>query len=285
MLHPARLGASLFIAGILAGCSSDRSAQTSRAEAQHPVSATITVTAYDYSFQAPKEVPAGSIQFQLVNKGNELHQAQLIKLEEGKTLEDLAKAMKPHGPPPSWVKFMGGPNGVAHGQEANATAVLSPGQYAYLCLIPSPDGVLHSNKGMAYPFTVTESSKEVSKELPQPDVTIKLNDYDFETSRPLTPGKHTILVENAGPQTHELVLLRMTPGKKAEDFATWAMAGMKGPPPAEALGGVVFLEKGGRGTFEVELTPGTYGFICFVPDSKDGKPHLSHGMAKTFRVS
>jgi hypothetical protein len=285
MLHPARLGASLFLAGVLAACSSDRSAHTtSRAEAQDPAS-TITVTAHDYSFQAPKEIPAGATEFQLVNKGQELHQAQLIKLEEGKTLEDLAKAMKPHGPPPPWVKFMGGPNGVAHGQEANATAVLSPGQYAYLCLIPSPDGVLHLNKGMAFPFTVTEPRRDASKDLPPPDVTIKLNDYDFETSRPLTPGKHTILVENAGPQTHELVLLRMAPGKKAEDFATWAMGGMKGPPPAEALGGVVFLDKGGRGTFEVELTPGEYGLICFVPDAKDGKPHLAHGMAKTIKVS
>ncbi|HEX2249656.1 MAG TPA: hypothetical protein VHH32_04870, partial [Gemmatimonadales bacterium] len=108
MLHPARLGVSLFLAGVLAACSSDRSSHTTiRAEAQDSVSTTITVTAHDYSFQAPKEIPAGATEFHLVNKGQELHQAQLIKLEEGKTLEDLAKAMKPHGPPPPWVKFMG----------------------------------------------------------------------------------------------------------------------------------------------------------------------------------
>ena len=54
---------------------------------------------------------------------------------------------------------------------------------------------------------------------------------------------------------------------------------------AEPLGGVVFLDKDGRGTFEVELTPGDYGLICFVPDAKDGKPHLAHGMVKTITVS
>jgi hypothetical protein len=50
------------------------------------------------------------------------------------------------------------------------------------------------------------------------------------------------------------------------------------------MGGVVFLDKGARGSFDVELTAGDYGFICFVPDTKDGKPHLAHGMMKTIEV-
>jgi uncharacterized cupredoxin-like copper-binding protein len=36
---------------------------------------------------------------------------------------------------------------------------------------------------------------------------------------------------------------------------------------------------------DVDLAPGTYGLICFVPDSKDGKGHYVHGMAKTLTVS
>jgi hypothetical protein len=92
------------------------------------------------------------------------------------------------------------------------------------------------------------------------------------------------MVENAGPQPHELVLLKLAPGKKVEDFASWAEKGMKGPPPAEPLGGVTFLDKGARGSFTADLTAGDYGLICFVPDSKDGKPHLAHGMMKTIKV-
>jgi hypothetical protein len=60
---------------------------------------------------------------------------------------------------------------------------------------------------------------------------------------------------------------------------------MKGPPPAEALGGVTLLDKGARSSFVANLTPGEYGLICFVPDGKDGKPHLAHGMIKTIKVS
>jgi hypothetical protein len=80
-------------------------------------------------------------------------------------------------------------------------------------------------------------------------------------------------------------LLRLAPGKKTEDFGKWAETGMKGPPPAEPLGGVAYLDKGSRGSFTADLTPGDYGFICFLPDAKDGKPHLAHGMVKTFTVN
>jgi len=60
---------------------------------------------------------------------------------------------------------------------------------------------------------------------------------------------------------------------------------MKGPNPAEPLGGVSVLEKGGRASFTADLTPGNYGLICFVPDTKNGKPHLAHGMMKNITVS
>jgi hypothetical protein len=145
---------------------------------------------------------------------------------------------------------------------------------------------MHAAKGMARPFEVTAASNAsaAAQPEPQPDVTVKLLDYDFQFSQPLKPGRHTIMVENAGPQPHELVLLKLAPGKKVEDFAGWAEHGMKGPPPAEPIGGVTILDRGGRGSFTADLAAGEYGLICFVPDGKDGKPHLVHGMMKNFKV-
>jgi uncharacterized cupredoxin-like copper-binding protein len=284
MHYRARLGATLAVVGTIAGCGSDRSPATRDEAGAKETPAAVTVAANDFSFEAPDHIPAGATTFRLTNHGKELHQAQLVKLEDGKTLEDLTRAFKHRGPLPAWVKFVGGPNGVAPGQETSATSVLAPGQYAYLCWIPSPDGIMHVIKGMVRPFEVTAPSPAAASELPKPDVTVKLVDHDFQPSPALTPGKHTIMVENAGSQPHELVLLKMAPGKKVEDFAHWAEGGLKGPPPAEALGGVVFLDPGSRGTFEVELTAGDYGLICFFPDTKDGKPHLAHGMMKTIKV-
>ncbi len=287
MHHGTRLGACLAIAALLAGCTPDRHENKGESASETPSAkpAAVNVTARDYAFDAPDSMAAGAVTVRLVNHGKELHQAQLIRLEQGKSLADVAQVLKSGGPIPSWIKFVGGPNGIAPGQEAQATEVLSPGNYAYLCLIPSPDGVVHAAKGMARPFTVTEGSSTTAAQLPPADVTLKLLDYDFQASQPLKAGRQTIMVENIGPQAHEVVLLKLAPGKKTEDFAMWAEHGMKGPPPAQPLGGVTILDKGGRGSFTADLTPGDYGFICFYPDQKDGKPHLAHGMMKTFKVS
>ena len=290
MYYGAPLGAALALIWAVAGCKSDRpstdsaGASASSAEAPKAAPATVTVKAKDFAFDAPAQVPAGAVTIQLENHGKELHQAQLIKLEDGKTVQDLAAAMKTHGPPPSWLKFVGGPNGVAPGQQSNSTSVLAPGQYAYICFIPSPDGVAHAAKGMVRPFEVIAASSNAANSQPETDVTIKLVDYDFQSSQPLAAGKQRILVENMGPQGHELVLVKLAPGKKIEDFAAWAES-MKGPPPAEPVGGVGVLDKGGWGVFTADLTAGDYGLICFVPDSKDGKMHLAHGMMKNIKVS
>src|SRR6185295_18584078 len=98
-------------------------------------------------------------------------------------------------------------------------------------------------------------------------------------------GKHTILVVNTGAQAHEVVLLKLAPGKTVKDFGAWATTGgMKGQPPAMPVGGVVTLDPGGKSTFTADLEAGDYGLICFVPDSKDGKMHLQHGMMKQIKV-
>ncbi len=284
------LSVVLVIAGTIAGCKPDRpSTDTQTPSTAADVStgdpAIVTVTANDFSFDAPGKIPAGTVTMRLVNNGKELHHAQMIRIEDGKTMEDIAKALKNPGPPPSWVKFVGGPNAVPPGKETHATSVLTPGLYAYLCFIPSADKVIHAAKGMVRPFEVTPGSTATAAEMPVPDATIKLVDYDFQLSAPLTPGKRTIMVENDGPQPHELALLKLAPGKTVADFAAWDAGGMKGPPPAEPIGGVVALDKGARASFTADLTPGDYGLLCFVPDAKDGKPHLAHGMIKTIKVS
>ena len=289
MSHGARLGAALALTCTLVGCKSDRpsprsdATATAAGETAIAAPATVTVTAKDFAFEAPAQISAGAVAMQLRNHGKEIHQAQLVKLDKGKTAADLLAALKQHGPPPAWMKFVGGPNAAAPGQDVVATTVLEPGQYAYLCLIPSPDGVMHAAKGMVQPFQVTSASTAVANSLPAADVTIKLVDFDFQSSQPLAAGKQRIMVENAGPQAHELVLVKLAPGKTIEDFATWAMS-MKGAPPAMPVGGVGVLENGMRASFTADLTAGDYGLICFVPDAKDGKLHLVHGMMKNLKV-
>ncbi|HYT70263.1 MAG TPA: hypothetical protein VEK78_02705 [Gemmatimonadales bacterium] len=248
----------------------------------------VTITATNYAFAVPDTIPAGLTTLRLVNQGTELHHASLIRLGEGKTAADfqagLQAAMKEHTPPPPWMGFAGGPNAVAPGDTATAIQVLQAGSYLLICWIPSADGVPHVMKGMVHPVVVAGTAAAAAE--PPADVRAKLTDYDFEFTPALTAGPHTIRVENAGPQGHEIVIGALSPGKTLQDFIAWEQGGEKGPLPASRwLGGVATLDSGAHALFRATFAPGQYLILCFWPDAKDGKPHLVHGMAKQITVS
>jgi hypothetical protein len=275
-------GGALALAS-LAGCRSDRAVPAAEAAAPAATAPNIvTFTATEYGYQGPKEIPAGPTVFRFSNQGKELHHLVIVRLDSGMTYDSLLAALKKPGPPPAWAHPVGGPNAAEPSGESNATQDLPAGHYAVLCFIPSADGVPHVAKGMSKSLDVTPNTSAATPE--QADIIITLKDYTFDLSTPLTPGRHVIRVENSGPQWHELALVKFAPGKSMADLAAWEQAGEKGPPPGSVMGGVSPMEQRAKGQFTVELTPGNYALLCFLPDSKDGKPHLMHGMAKPVTV-
>lgn len=248
-----------------------------------PTTRVAVVHAKDFAFDAPDSITAGWTTFHLVNDGPSLHHVQLVRLDSGKTAEDLAAAMKNPGPPPRWAVFVGGPNAPDPGSQSDATVNLSAGNYVMLCLVDIPGGVPHFTKGMVRPFKVTASTGSTGTE-PTSDIGVSLADYKFNVQGTLSAGKHTVKVSNAGPQPHEIEVVRLEPGKTLNDLDAWTK-NPQGPPPAHALGGVDMILPGMTAYFTTELTPGDYAFLCFIPDAKDGKPHLEHGMVKQFKIS
>ena len=272
-----RLGVTLVVA--LAAC-----AKTEKAPEPGPPAAvmppTVHVTATDYAFESPDSLPAGLTTFHLMNNGKELHHLVLMRLAEGQTVADLEK-MNMAGPIPSTVVLIGGPNPAVPQSAAEATVNLKPGNYAMFCVIPGADGKPHIMKGMVRGLTVTASETVVTE--PVADVVIKLADFSFEMTPTLTAGHHTIKVEDAGPQPHELVLVKLEPGKTVEQMVQWTEK-MQGPPPGTFLGGVSPISVGEASYISLDLTPGEYGLLCFVSDPKDMKPHFMHGMMKQVTV-
>jgi hypothetical protein len=242
----------------------------------------ITVTASDYRFDAPAEVPAGLVTIRLVNQGPSLHHIQLFKFEDGKTLDDFLAGMKGEHLP-GWAIHAGGPAPPEVGATTASIERLEPGNYGLICFIPSEDGMPHVMKGMSRALKVVGPAPATPAPEPEADIIVTLVDYDFQVSKPLTAGKHVIRVDNAAPQPHEIAIVRLRPGKKPADFTAWAMK-PEGPPPATIHGGLSGIEPGGRSYIEVDLPPGDYGLLCFLPDSKDGRPHFMHGMAKETRI-
>ena len=272
------------LAGLaFASCSSSDKPAAEPGDPAAAAPTAVTITTTDYSFDAPAELPAGLTTFRLVNRGPGLHHVQLVRFGEGKTFEDFMAALKAGGPPPKWVTMEGGPNPVELGDTSSTTLTLEPGNYAMLCFIPDPDGVPHVAKGMVRPLTVTDAGGAMAAE-PEADVVMKLVDYDFELSKPIPAGRYTIQVENAGPQEHEVAIVKLDSGKEPMDFARWGEKQV-GKPPGTMHGGVSGIMPGDKVFIEVDLAPGEYGLICFVPDAKDGKGHYHHGMVKKVTVS
>lgn len=241
----------------------------------------VTLIATDHAFEGPDRIPAGVVRVRLVNNGKEMHHAQLMRLKGGKTIDDFAAAMA-SGAPLDFVSWVGGPSMAAPGMAASATLSLRPGTYYWLCFVASPaNGTPHLEQGMIRPMVVEEGP---SGELPEASNLLILSDYDFKFAQPLTPGRHTIRVRNHAAQPHEIVLVKLMPGKTLDDLMAWVEAGEQGPPPAVPVGGMQAVDQGVVANFDLELEAGEYGALCFVPDVKDGRPHLAHGMIKQFRI-
>lgn len=241
----------------------------------------IALAAHDYRIEIPDTLSAGATTFRLSNQGSEPHHVFIVKLAAGKTMDDLLAETKGELLP-DWAIGLGGPNAPDPGASSMTTVDLEPGSYAALCIIPSPDGVPHVAKGMSKQFTVVPA--EVEPALPAADVVMKLVDYDFKLDKPLSTSTKTIRVETDAEQMHEIVMVKLMPGKSLDDFMGWIQK-MDGPPPGSLIGGTVGLTKGQSNIFHVSLEPGDYAMICFLPDKKDHKPHFMHGMMRQFTVS
>ena len=276
----------------LAACRSDKPAGDASTTSAAPPGAertdaagganVVTVTTSDYRFDAPDEIPAGLTAIRLVNNGPSLHHIQLMKFEGDKTLDDFLAALQGEHPP-TWAIPAGGPAPPEVGGTSTSIEALEPGNYALICFIPAVDGMPHVAKGMSRALKVVGPSRAAAAE-PEADIVVKLVDYDFEVSKPLTAGKHTIRVDNAGQQPHEIAIVRLNSGKKPADFTAWGMKPV-GPAPGTIHGGLSGIMPGTHSFIEVDLPPGEYALLCFLPDAKDGKPHYEHGMAKRTTVA
>ena len=115
----------------------------------------LTVRLKDFSFTIPEKLPAGPTTIKVINDGPEYHEFNLLKLAEGKTLQDVAHYMEaPDGPPPFIA--IGGMNGLDVGRTGYVAIDFQPGTYVAICNIPSPkaEGSPHSMLGMIKEFSV-----------------------------------------------------------------------------------------------------------------------------------
>lgn len=251
----------------------------------------VAVTAADFSFDAPASIPAGLSTLTLENTGAESHQAQLLLLNDGVTPADFAAAAQDSEEAVfALVSFAGGPGPAAPEGGSQATVDLEAGQYMMVCFIPSPDGVPHIAKGMVRPLEVTPSTGPAATP-PEADAEVTLKDFAFDAPATIDAGKTTIAVTNAGPQPHEMGVVKLSEGVTPEQVQAIFSAppgaeAPAGPPPFTDAGGFQAIVPGGEGWATVDFEAGaTYALVCFVPDAASGAPHVALGMLGFIEVN
>jgi len=109
----------------------------------------------DFAFTSG-DIAAGTHTFHVVNDGPQIHEIQLVRLNDGATTQQFLAGLAPGaaGPPPG--AFLGGPGALSKGESDYWTVTLKPGKYIFLCFVPdSASGAPHFAKGMVRELTVS----------------------------------------------------------------------------------------------------------------------------------
>lgn len=251
-------------------------------------SSVLTIEAVEYGFRTSGSIPAGMTMVQMKNLGQEDHQVQFLRLNDGVTLPQVQAAFqlgeRATATLTTLTTLVGGP-GTAAGDTSAAMMDLKAGQYLLACFIPGRDGIPHAAKGMVLPLQVTAATAPA---LPAPTTQgmVVMKEFSYALSVSALPaGRNMLAVVNEGMQPHEFGLLRLAPGKSAADVTGYFAATPTGPPSFAAAGGLTALSPGQRGIAALDLTPGNYAAICFLPDPASGKEHLQLGMIAGLTVA
>lgn len=239
----------------------------------------IDVTARDYMYDMPDMGPfrPGLVTIRLTNAGKEAHHAHLARLKDGVTMQQITAADEETFF--SLVDFMGGSNTVEPGATQETSSFLTEGNYVMICFMTTADGTPHVAKGMVMPFEV--KGEATSTPAPEVDGTVVADDYSLTLPEGFGSGEWELV--NHGKEPHELTIIKMNDGLTADDAMQWMMDGGTAPMPFTFAGGLGVIHPGGSVYGSLDLGPGNYIALCFVP-GPGGAPHVAMGMMTPFTI-
>lgn len=264
----------------------------------------IRVTTDGTTHDFPTELAAGRYHVVLENQGEMDVDLEVAQLPEGMTLEEVdaafaeAEAAAPPFVPPDFFFEMvwNGGLGAVAGETKGFVLELTPGEWTVVLRAYGPE----SEEGTDMPVTVTVTGEMPETADPTGHVEIGLVDMEFVVPDSLVAGPQVWQVTNTGLQVHHLVLSRVPEGTTEEQvielagsfFAPPATPGAAATPviePGLALEDVedVFytppLSRDRFNLYELDLEPGTYAMICYMPDPS-GNAHVMLGMVEIVTV-
>lgn len=263
----------------------------------------IDIDGTEYTFTIRPDPAAGlrpgwtSVNFH--NLGVEAHQVMFARLKDGVDLAELAAAGEGDSSGSAAIEFVDMLGGVSYIDPDRGTAALvdlPEGTVLAMCYVPNPDGVAHALLGMSTILTVSDAPTPAETGSPEEadhqEVvgTIELAADGYVIPENPAPGWYHVMntdVDAPGGGLHELALLRLEgevgPGgidQVVDDLA----ANITPSVGLDAVGGLGAISAGFDGYLHLDLAPGEYLAVDFMPDPGEPRPHMLDGYYAEFRV-
>ena len=142
------------------------------------------------------------------------------------------------------------------------------------------------------PTTLTVTGEAAAATEVSADATGTLKNFHFELPENLSAGQQVWKVTNTGDQPHEMFVTK-TPRRLTLEEVEVLLSlpedqlppeGYPNPAEFQDIGGVAPISKDVTVYFELNLEPGAYVAVCFMPDKDTGEPHAMKGMIVVFEV-
>jgi hypothetical protein len=266
----------------------------------------LRLTATADGLQAPAEVAAGTVLLVLDNQSENFVGVSLIKLPEGTSMEE---AMMVLGPPPApegspeagaeaspagGEEEMGPPPPLFYEMTWGGGVFAPPGVAGEIVVTLTPgDWVLAGDpESGIMPISMTVTGEAAAAAEVSADATVSLDSFAFELPANLSAGQQVWEVTNIGDQPHEMFVTK-TPRRLTLEEVEVLLSlpedqlppeGYPNPAEFQDIGGVAPISADITVYFELNLEPGAYVAVCFMPDKESGEPHAMKGMIVVFEV-
>jgi len=274
-----RLAAAALLMGALAACN----ATPTPTATPVPMPA-VTVEVSDSALTMPADTPAGLVAVTVKNSGQAPHSPLFARLNDGVTQEQFMETMQTDESGTAalaMVSLLGGAQ-VQPGGSQQMEFDFKPGAYLAIDMGEGEGPPLMAN------FTATAGSGPAPAE-PAATVNAELIDFQFTLPDQIKSGAQTWKIANKGGQWHEMGIFKLNEGVTVDDVMAMMMSGeeSQGPPPFETMAFWAPMSQGEHAWLTIDLPPGTYTVLCFLPDFSSTPPmsHLEHGMVRTLTVT
>ena len=227
------------------------------------------------------------------NVGIEAHQVMFARIKDGVDLAELAEAGADDSSGAGAIEFVdmiGGVSYIGAGHDTTALVNLESGTVMAMCYVPDPNGKAHALSGMSTALTVEEAdgAAPTTASVPGGDEalgTIELSEDGYLFPERLDEGWYR--VRNTDSALHELSLMELDRPLDDDETDTLVRELADNQEPSvelEAVGGMGAISPGFDGYLYLDLDPGEYLAVDFMPDPGVPTPHMVDGYYATFTV-